>query len=97
MFHVGQMVVCVDGKVRRPTQNKVIYPVERMVYTIRAIDPDGLRGIWLEEVVNKPAEWREGYHEVTFAEDRFRPVRDTKKQVEALRHLLVNPPKELVA
>src|SRR3990167_2058466 len=75
MFHVGQMVVALETWNRRPGVQD--FPIKGRVYTIRdvVVLASGLAGLLLEEKSNAPAMWDEGFVEVAFHADYFRPVR----------------------
>lgn len=79
MFHVGQMVVCVDDYVHpRYVVFGEVLPVKGMVYTIRSFDRvDEELCLMLEEIVNAPRHYRQGFGECSFRPHRFRPVRQT--------------------
>lgn len=83
MFHVGQMVVCVDDS---PSRFRIFgrdWVVQDLllkgnIYTIRGVDTFPFNtgpslGLWLEEVVRETAHAPDG----PFGAARFRPVRQT--------------------
>lgn len=88
MFHVGQLVVCIDDK-------EPVHPLATpgcmdgltagRIYTVRELSGptwlDGRPTIKLEEIVREPDD---GYWA-----HRFRPVRDTSIEIfrEAVKHL----------
>jgi hypothetical protein len=91
MFHIGQCVICVDGRfvgencvfdpmftVRCPN-----LPVKSHVYTVRgfvvpyAWYPD-TPGILLEEIVNAPCLYFEGTFEPSFFPSHFRPLTEAQ-------------------
>lgn len=91
MFHVGQLVVCVDerqGVIPEPTPLAGLR--KRAVYTVRTFTQghvfrEGVAdAVWLEEV-SRP-------RDRPFAAWRFRPVDETKLSI--FREMLVTPPKE---
>ena len=79
MFHVGQMVVCVDDSVS-PANFFIpaTYPSKGHIYTIRGIQDlgNGL-AVLLEEILNRPFPYATGDSEPSFLASRFRPVRQT--------------------
>ena len=77
-FRIGQKVVCVDGT-RLCLDLGEQRPVKGRIYTIRNFcedDTDGT-GLRLEEIVNEPRHYTDGYAEIAFYVWRFRPVRTT--------------------
>ena len=96
-FQVGDMVVCVktlsDKDRGRGCPN---FPRSGLIYTIREMIDHGIYGIGvrLNEIVNAPYNWANGFQEATFAPEWFRPIRRT--DISALRHLVLSP-KEPVA
>jgi hypothetical protein len=75
IYHVGQKVICVRDDKGRVFPNLNVL-TRGTIYTIRGlVDNDG---VLLEEVIlpNYPYDpWKK--HEVSFAIDRFRPVKTT--------------------
>jgi hypothetical protein len=105
-FHVGQRVVCVNGRnwpaPRQFGDYTPTHPKQGEVYTVRAIvlktlegyDEDGLH---LVEIVNPTRTKRDGStFELAFRMSRFRPVRTTKIDV-FLRTLEPEPAGNLLA
>ena len=76
-FHVGQKVVCVDDVF--PFGSELNCPVNGCVYTIRDFEysDGGANGMRLDEIVNEPRAYVDGFVEVAFFLHRFRPVRTT--------------------
>lgn len=70
------MVACVKGFTPVPPDSA---PVKGMVYTVRevCVVPDSGTGLRLEEVVNWPQQFRDGFVERSFSVDGFRPVVET--------------------
>lgn len=84
MFHVGQMVVCVDAapEGERLFKDFEIRPVKGCVYTIRALESVETDVICLlEEIVNPILLYEDGADEMLFRVSRFRPVRNTSIDV----------------
>src|SRR5262249_8094610 len=92
-FHVGQRVVCIkrsgDG------YGWEILPRVGGIYTIRGFDYraacDEKEGVWLEEIVNKPAMYM-GYtclSEASFGRSHFRPVTERKTDISIFKRMLV--------
>ena len=73
-FRVGQKVVCISAEGFIDLGE--IFPVVREIYTIREIKDyhDGICGLRLAEIVNKPKFYRGGVTECWFASNRFRPL-----------------------
>ena len=80
MFHIGQLIVCIDDNwdITRADHNKVKHPTKGMIYTIRGIQEfeTGV-GIVLEEIVNKPLQYHQGFEEAHWLTHRFRPIKET--------------------
>ena len=74
-FHVGQKVVCVDGKPSIRGSAWETLPVKGSVYTIRDIHTEF--GVRVEEIVNPVFPYIKGMMEAYFNFTRFRPVRTT--------------------
>ena len=82
MFHVGQLVVCVNDTY--PTNHLLgeIYPVRGVVYTIRELPyRNNLHGLLLVEIVNEPRLYSDAFAEKAFDIRRFRPVVETRLDV----------------
>jgi hypothetical protein len=77
MFHVGQLVVCVDDDF--PTSRAFGFdaPKKGEICTIRSIDPNGEMSFTFEEIRNPPFDFDEGFTEVEFLADHFRPIAKT--------------------
>lgn len=73
MFRIGQKIVCVDGKPRRPRTTPHIYPVKGEIYTVRAIHRN-LDAVLLEEIINYPRYYSNVFGELHWFCDRFRPI-----------------------
>lgn len=55
----------------------ITYPVKGQIYHVRSIiTREGKRGYYLEEIVNEPGNWRDGFFEPAFAAESFRPITD---------------------
>lgn len=92
MFHVGQMVKCVNARPVRPFN----FPngiSEGLIYHIRGFGKcgDGAAGVYLVEVNRQSSLW-DGI-EPPFYAWRFRPVKDTS--IEIFRSLLSPVPEEV--
>lgn len=88
MFHIGQKVVCVNncnissyGLKQKPRLNET--------YTIRGFSNDG-EALFLEEIVNLPAKFKDGFVECSWLAFRFRPVvtKSTDTGMSILRGIL---------
>ena len=74
-LYVGCKVVCVDDKFS-PVLPGEVYPVRGHQYRIRAINCDNQGiGVLLEEIVNEPQWYSNGFCECDFYVRRFRPVK----------------------
>lgn len=96
MWHIGQRVVCVDDS--NWDDSKVNRPIKGIVYTIRSIESFELENVFaflLNEVINQPEQYRNGYSEKFFKEHRFRPI--DEKRIDMFRAMLKNKEKEKVA
>ena len=72
-------------------------PVVGEIYTIRHIRAHGDEvGLLLQEIVNEPHDYAEGFGEVVYCHTCFKPAKNTTHQVEALKRLC-NPTPEAVA
>lgn len=83
VFHVGQKVVCINGtpahRFYLPSDN---LPATGAVYTVRAVvDSEGTACLLLDEIVNEPRQFRDGFCEGAFNASRFRPVKTTSIEV----------------
>lgn len=95
MFHVGQLVVCIntDWDTNRSDYGKMTYPEKGMIYTIRDIKSFASgTGMRLEEIINKPLQYKAGLAEPSFLIERFRPLKKTS--IDCFTALL-NPTPEL--
>lgn len=83
-FKIGQKVVCIVDKWEyRGTEMKL--PLKDGIYQIRGfyLSPWGgpQVGLYLEEIVNPPRQWNEGYGECAFNAERFRPLIERKTSI----------------
>lgn len=53
-------------------QNNEIFPVKGIIYTVRSLGIEG--GIHLEEIVNQPNHYIQGYAECEFKVSRFKEL-----------------------
>lgn len=90
MFHVGQLVVCVDDEINA-VDFPVTLPVRGVVYTIRRVKNHcGDLAVLVHEIVSPaPVVGEYGY-----LASRFRPVVDS--HLDVFREMLVRPPTERV-
>ena len=79
-FHVGQKIICksnfnpFDAKGR-----PLLKPEKGIIYTVRGHTfKGGLIGLYLEEIINKPALFDEGFSEPSFWEEDFAPISNIK-------------------
>jgi hypothetical protein len=95
----GDMVVALATWPHKPEwwPNK---PEKGGIYTVRGVttgcgdNGETLEGLYLEELVNPVLETLGGCTEIAFYSAQFEKIK--KPSIEALRQLVVNPPKELV-
>ncbi len=89
MFNIGDKVVCVDASMQIHTVEELTKDVPNWVkqgqeYTVRGFaDYDFVVGVYLEEIHN-PSKWFNsvgGFLEPAFRTDRFRKVKDIKKEI----------------
>jgi hypothetical protein len=77
MMQVGTKVVCIHGfEPYRDLGYKEAFPIKGEIYTIRHARYSQSDGICLllEEVVNAPRMFSDGFHEVTFGAKHFREI-----------------------
>lgn len=89
MFHIGQKVVCV-GTFTHGGYGTEKLPTEGGVYTIRdliRID-GGELGLRVEEVINPPMQYQQGYVEACFNARFFRPVIERKTDISVFTRIL---------
>lgn len=74
MIKVGTKVVCVYGfEPFRQLGYVEKFPVQGEIYTVRGIKY-ATAGLLLEEIVNEPRLFSDGFHEVTFGIKHFREI-----------------------
>ena len=70
-----------------------LLPVYGEVYTVRAVLLwQGIVCLHLSEIKNDVRRYRDGEYEGFFSADRFKPVKSTDIQVEALKRICLNTP-----
>jgi hypothetical protein len=94
MFHIGQRVVCLDG--RFPGENGVCdptfaercpnLPVKGRIYTVRGFVVPyagyaGTPAMSLEEVINPPSHYLEGTFEPSFFPSHFRRAIERRSDI----------------
>jgi hypothetical protein len=93
---VGAKVVCVDAQWGDPAWRFIPNtPSRGDVLTIRCVAywPDAAgekTRLQFEEIVNPTHNWTDGTMEGSFGADRFKPLHDASKQVEAMRALMLD-------
>lgn len=92
-WHVGMQVVCVDDRGHMLNHGESI-PIRGSIYTIRSITHGGA-GVQLNEIVNLPRMYCDGFVEISFLRRRFRPVRKTN--IDCFLSLLNKTPADVVA
>ena len=85
-FQVGQKVVSLATWSAFPGAESV--PVKDGIYTVRSIETRGGTGHRLCEISNQPRDWSNGYGEVAFDANHFRPVVEDTDKLEWARKLL---------
>jgi len=92
-FHVGQRVVCIDDRFQGGYGIEAL-PRKSHTYTIRGVRISGWEGcptcVVLEEILNQPRQYRNGFHEAHFDARGFRPVIERKTDISVFTALL-NP------
>src|SRR3990167_8365123 len=92
----GRKVVCVVGTwLRAHLQPMVIFPRKDVVYTVRDVGeywhPQvagfGV-GIRLVEITNAPQQYADGYNEISFGLQGFRPLDERATDISSLTALL---------
>ncbi len=110
-FHVGQKVVCIDANFSpdwhtipwSTTGTLAILPTQGTIYTVRGSkiwhfkDSGDQLGLYLNEVVNPPGNFKWGKMEHPFAAWRFRPVveRNTEAGMAVLRKIADDASKKI--
>lgn len=88
MFHIGQLVVCINTE--KFGCGAQTFPVKGRVYTVRELFTyNGEPHVHLNEIVNPPDDFPAGYGEPWFNAKRFRPVDD--KRIEVFRRIATSP------
>ncbi len=78
-FHVGQKVICIGIFSTRGRVHAEILPQKGLVYTVRGHRfDDGVIGLYLEEIINRPAKYKEGFNVTAFGENWFAPLENIK-------------------
>ena len=105
-FRVGQKVVLVNDKASDPTArryyeaNGIVYPVCKVIYTVRKVAPHSISGmilLLLEEIDNREASSSLGFAlEPGFEAYRFRPVVNRPTDISVFKAML-NTSKQVVA
>ncbi len=92
MFHVGQKVVCIKKGEWNNGWGCEIVPVYGGIYTIRQIRfreiETGCDGLLLNEIINSPMKYANGFHEASFAVHQFRPLQERKTSIEIFERML---------
>jgi hypothetical protein len=71
----GSLVLCTHTFYERHGEVGIKRPVANQIYTIRGFtESDGDTGVWLEEIVNPPLHYENGYHEISFYIIHFREL-----------------------
>lgn len=88
MFFVGQKVVCInDGWIN--VQNLVL-PKKDVVYSIRGVMFSlslGAEGLYLCEIVNPPCLNSEGFSEIAWNVEGFRPLVERETSIEVFQEI----------
>ncbi len=96
-FRVGQRVVCVrDAKDIIDHDPREAGPQKDSIYTVREVllEDDGFY-LLFDEIRNQPRYYADGYGEVCWHHEGFRPVVDRKTDISIFKALLT-PSKEKV-
>ena len=81
-FKVGDKLICVKAPI--PKGNEIV-PVKHKEYTLRGVN-NNHGGLWLEEIINIPKYYSDGFVEASFHPDRFRKL-DTQFTEETIEML----------
>jgi hypothetical protein len=73
-FRIGQKVQCVDGSKPdgRGHCRGETFPTEGSIYTVRGFVNELPEETLLEEIINPPRQYKDGFAEVSFRTERFR-------------------------
>jgi len=88
-FRVGQKVVCVNSEKFRNMDLNLsggLFPKKGMIYTVRGFSIGG--HVLLDEIVELPHLWLEGYGEGGWLVWRFRPVVERKTDISIFTAML---------
>lgn len=86
----GQKVTLIVDQPWTPRQGDTT-PIFGVVYTIRSVfDSYGGIGIRFMEIINQPRIHIDGYAEVAFLADSFRPVTERKTDISVFQEILLN-------
>src|SRR5262245_24357782 len=84
-FVPGDEVVCIDGTPAKRTYFGETLPQTGKHYTVREVLYWHHETLLLNEIVNEPREYDEGFHEGSFNSARFRPVK--RESIEAFKRM----------
>jgi hypothetical protein len=89
-FRVGQKVECIVAPSMFLCRNGEVAPSKGGVYTIRAIlgDPSGDEFVRLNEIVNEPRVYDQGFEECCFDAAAFRPIVDRATDIRFAHDIL---------
>lgn len=94
MFHVGQLVECVNGEpASEGGYGDETYPQKGSIYTIRDIYTCrvwGITKVRLHELVQEARRYSDGIYEPGFGADRFRPLSESRLAI--FRQMLAPTP-----
>jgi hypothetical protein len=96
MFHVNQLVLCVENSVA--SEYRETCPEKGRVYTVRDVSYEEAVGslIRLAEIVNLPRTYRQGVQEAWFVSSSFRPI-DEARLLQFRKLLAPQPTREYAA
>lgn len=94
MLMAGVKVVCVVGGpiTGRKGHGDEIYPVRGRLYTIRAVNPHPVEGVYLHEIRNDVRRYKQGVCEIAFDPIRFRRVVERKTDISIFQAMLTPSP-----
>lgn len=88
-FRIGQKITLKDDLPWENAQPGEIYPQFGVVYTVHATEwNEKGQFIWLQEIVNEPAEYNDTTGEMNFYSNEFRPIVEQKTDISIFTKIL---------
>lgn len=86
---VGMRVVCIYDGVWRHRDTGESFPTFGGIYTIRCVcERSGDVMLLLQEIVNPPRHYKDGFLEASFRASVFRPLEERKTDISIFREIL---------